>query len=81
MNHYTIKQKRAYGIEWYGCKYCKYTTPSKQGIQIHLEQFHADKLSAEPSKAELIELAREHNLPIRGSKAEIEERLSEAGVL
>lgn len=79
---YTIRRagSDARGIDWYDCDDCHYSTPLQSRMAFHISVKHPD-VSSDKTVAELREIARVHDLPIRGTKAEVVQRLEEAGVL
>jgi len=83
MRHYTINQKRPHGINWYKCAHCRKETPGRDEMIMHLEVVHgiSDDTPDEMTVMDLRDMARENGLAIRGSKADITQRLQEAGVL
>lgn len=89
--HYTIKQRGSQygGIDVYACNYCRFNTHLSFRFDLHLQAFHPEKLNEatnEPeevieslsdlTRAELVELAKNAGVAIRGSKEEIIARLN-----
>ena len=89
--HYTMKRRgsKYAGYDVFCCNHCPHETHLFDRMMIHMEAFHPEALIDDEevieslsglTKAELIEKAKQNGVAIRGSKAELEERLIEAGV-
>jgi hypothetical protein len=87
MKHYHQKASPYKGILRMACNYCAFETHLPFRMDMHLQTFHPDKLQqaeevieslSDLPKSELVELAKEKGVAIRGSKDDIIERLQEA---
>ena len=67
------------GIDYYQCPHCPYETPSKNGMDIHVANFHPEEKKL--TKADMVELAKANNIDHRGNKPQIAERLQREGIL
>ena len=81
MKHYEIEKSKQGGFELYQCNYCLHSSTSQYKADLHLKVFHPEKLTKKAiTKSELIDLAQANDIPIRGNKADIAERLTQAGI-